>query len=139
MRPATCRRSCACAGSWAEVATRAAGWARTVAYLGAWLGCTALILVTMVVWRGALLDAATAAARAMRVRGASALDLAWVIEFIDRAGLLVLGTLGLGLSVAIEYRFRQATQRGEFARWLVRVLLITGGVAAAGLLVQVLV
>jgi hypothetical protein len=121
------------------VEARAAGWARTVAYLGAWLGCTALILVTMAILRGAALDVATAVARAMRMRGASALDLAWVIEFIDRAGLLVLGTLGLGLSVAVEYRFRQAAQRGEFGRRLLRVLLIIWGVAAAGLLVQVLV
>jgi hypothetical protein len=136
MRPATCRRSCGCAGWWAEVEARAAGWARTVAYLGAWLSCTALILVTMAILRGAALDLATYLAASTGASGAQAMKLGWQIEFVDRFGLLVLAVLGAGAAFGTEYYFRYGARSGQLGRRVVRVGGATLAVALIGVLVQ---
>ncbi len=112
-------------------------WQRPLTVV-AWLLSSFAVLVDAVIWRGAVLDLLTLVG-SRRATHAAGMSFGWLTETLDWVMWLLIGIVGVGLSIAFEYYFRKGLAQGVFpARWL-RVTLILAAVAGAGLLAQALI
>jgi hypothetical protein len=111
---------------------QSSGCGLTLAYVAAWLVSTALVLIDVLLVRQALLSILTW----LGTRGGQAPSaysgFGWTIEFVDRAALLILACAGLGLSVALQYYYRQGADNGVLTRRVIRGMgiLLAAGLAA---------
>ena len=63
----------------------------------------------------------------------------WKIELVGQTMLLVFACVGIGAAIVIEHYYRQAGDRRELARRIVRVVLPQVIVALTGLILQAVI
>lgn len=108
------------------------GCGTTLAYVAAWLVSAALLVVDVLLIRGALLGILTwIGAREDEIPSAYN-SFGWTLDFVDRAVMLILACVGVGLSIASQYYYRQGAEKGMLIKRVIRglgVLLAVGLVA----------
>lgn len=58
----------------------------------------------------------------------------WLMSFIDRAGVLILGLIALSLILYLEYYYRQGVERKQLWSRFARVTVLQGIIILAGLI-----
>ncbi|MBM4456617.1 MAG: hypothetical protein FJ011_02440 [Chloroflexi bacterium] len=114
---------------------RSPGCGLTLAQVAAWLSSSALVLTDILLVRGALLSVLTWLGARQGHAPTSYSQFGWTLEFVDRALLLILGCVGIGLAVGLEYYYRRGAETGDLARRAIRGLgsLLAVGLAALAL------
>jgi hypothetical protein len=107
----------------------------TLAHVAAWLASSALLVVDALLVRGAVLDILGWIGARGKQTPSGYSNFGWTIEFVDRALLLTLACVGVGLSVVLEYYYRWGAGQGRLAR---RVRRGMGALLAVGLAALVL-
>lgn len=117
-------------------------WKETVAYLLAWIGSTVFAILDLWIVGGAIVQAtiwfgahrSEASRQSDLLTGAS---FGWTVELVSQITLLVLVCVGLGLTIGLEYYYRQGADKGKLAQRFIKVTrseLIVAGIGLAVLL-----
>lgn len=102
-------------------------WTHTLIYIIAWIVSIALLVADLFLIRGLVMDIMTgigmlrAAADVVAWRYAR-ITYGWVVDTVDRAGLLIIGCTGIALVIAIEHYFRKGIPEGLLAKRIKRVI-----------------
>ncbi len=123
---------------------RSVTWYETALYVLAWLASIVLFAADLLLIRGVIIGGLTAIGLQRGVMDPDAwrmvrLTYGWVVDTIDRAGLLLLGCGGIAGAILIEYFYRKGMEMGVLARRVIRVMGIELGIGAlAGLITTLL-
>jgi hypothetical protein len=105
------------------------GCGTTLAYVAAWLVSSALLVVDVLLIRGALLRILTWISTRGGEMPSAYSSFGWTLDFVDRALMLILACVGVGLSVASQYYYRPGAGKGMLIKRVIRglgVLLAVG-------------
>jgi hypothetical protein len=120
-------------------------YASAVLYFAAWILCSAIIIVDVLVVRQATLDVLTAVQGQQIERSADGeqnttrIQAGFVIEMVDRAIIILGGIAAVAFSLYIEYYFRKGRQQGKLWSRVGRVFAITLGVMLVSILIIMIV
>lgn len=119
---------------------RSVAWYETALYVLAWLTSIALLAADLLLIRGVIISGLTAIGLQRGAADPDAWRMArltygWVVDTIDRVGLLLVGCGGIAGAILIEHFYRKGMEMGVLAR---RVIRVTGIELAVGVLAGLL-
>lgn len=103
------------------------GWRQTFFYVVAWLVSIALLLICLMLVRDIVTHILTFIGLRMAAANPDAwplarLTYAWTSETIDFSLLLILGCVGIAVSIIIEHYYRKGIPQGLLTKRILRVM-----------------
>lgn len=120
-----------------------ANWQQTLAYVIAWIGSVGLLLVDLMFVREVILHILVSIGLLKAVANPADWALArltygWTRDIVDYTMMVILGCVGVGLAIVIEYYYRKGIPQGLLTRRIVRVVSIEVIAGALGWVISIL-